>query len=85
MIIIKSQDGSISECKIITLDFTEGWSINGYSQIQGIRGRIGEYESEERAKEVMEGIQSHIELILYMKDNPEYECSNDYIFTMPKA
>lgn len=60
MIIIKSQDGSICEFKVITVDLIDSYSINGFSQTKGIGGKIGTYDSEERAKEVMEEIEEHI-------------------------
>ena len=99
MIIIKSQTGSIGTYKLI--DYSKVSLKSEKFHIIALATNdadgyevLAEYESEERAKEVMEEIEEHIRHIgfykIMAKDSNVEECSNfmgfnNIIFTMPKA
>ena len=59
MLIIKTQDGKIVKLEAIVIDSQVNRSIGGLTS-SSVYYILGSYESEERAKEVMEKIEEHI-------------------------
>jgi len=86
MIIIKTTDNKIVKLEAVVINSQVNQSLGGLTS-SGVYYILGSYESEERAKEVMEEIEGHIvdcyNSRYWMERYPK-DYKFDIVFEMPK-